>query len=343
VKALVVREDHQLEMRDIPKPDAGRFEALVKIEACGICSTTDNEIIRGTQPYHRGYPCLLGHEAVGKVISVGPEVKRFRVGDRVTRPVGIWPGASREGLISGWGGFAEYGVVRDRKAMASAGDSSLLQDYTALRQNVVPSGTTVKQAVASIALAETLSWTRQLPPLAGKNVCVAGTGIAGLSIVMWARLLGAKTIVILGRRAERIALGKELGADIGVNVREQDPIAALKGNLEVDLFLEAAGTQDQLRVGCSIVRPGGAIAVYGVPPDGKYDLEWKWLPSDVRFLQPTAEEHLAYADVVGMIIKEKVPVDKIMTHEWPLAEFDAAFTAVRGGGVIKGMLAMPGA
>jgi threonine dehydrogenase-like Zn-dependent dehydrogenase len=316
---------------------------LVKIKACGICSTTDTEIIRGTQPYHKGYPCLLGHEAIGEVISVGSAVTHFHLGDRVTRPVAIWPGTSRDGLISGWGGFAEYGIVRDRQAMEKAGDPTAASDYTALRQNPIPKGLSLSEAVAAIALAETLSWTRHLPPLAGKSVCVAGTGIAGLSIIFWAKTLGAKTVIALGRRTQRIALAMGLGADHGLNIHDADPPSAVKELTAggADFFLEVAGQTDQLRVGCSLIRPGATIAVYGVPPNGKYDLEWAWLPSDVRFLKSPADEHLAFNDVAEMIRHKKIPVNKLMTHQWPLAEFDAAFKAVRGGEVVKGMLVMP--
>jgi threonine dehydrogenase-like Zn-dependent dehydrogenase len=344
VRALVVSEDHRLELRDIPQPKPGKFEALVKIKACGICSSTDSEIIRGTQPYHKGYPCLLGHEAIGEVISVGSGVKRFRPGDLVTRPVGIWPGTSRDGLISGWGGFAEFGIVRDKDAMANAGDASAADDYTALRQNVIPRGLTLSQAVGSIALAETLSWTRHLPDLQGSTVCVAGTGIAGLSIIFWCKFLGAKTVIVLGRRSERIGLSLGIGADHGVNIRERDSATAVKeltAGRGVDFFLEAAGQSDQLRVGCSLIRGGGTIAVYGVPSEGKYDLDWQWIPSDVRFLKPPAEEHLAYAEVANMILQHKIPIERLMSHQWPLAEFDAAFAAVHGGAVVKGMLVMP--
>jgi threonine dehydrogenase-like Zn-dependent dehydrogenase len=315
----------------------------VKIKACGICSTTDTEIIRGTQPYHKGYPCLLGHEAIGEVISIGPNVKRFHPGDMVTRPVGIWPGASRDGLISGWGGFAEYGIVRDRQALADSGDTTANDDYTALRQNVVPKGLTVSEAIASIALAETLSWSRHLPALAGKSICVAGTGIAGLSIVFWAKMLGAKNVIVLGRRKERIDLVRALGADHGVNIREQDAAPAVKQLTGggADLFLEAAGHADQLRVGCSLLRPGGTIAVYGVPPAGKYDLDFQWLPSDIRFLKPPADEHLAFDEVAALVLQKKVPVSKLMTHHWPLSDFDTAFAAIARGEVVKGMLVMP--
>ena len=343
MQVLAVNDEHRLELRDIPKPRLAPFTALVKIKACGICSTTDSEIIRGTQPYHKGYPCLLGHEAVGEVIDVGEGVTKFRPGDWVTRPVGIWPGTSRDGLISGWGGFAEYGIVRDGEAMARAGDPSMRDDYTAVRQNVIPARVDAATAVLSISLAETFSWSRNLPSLEGKQVCIAGTGIAGLSLVIWSKLLGAKKVIVLGRRDERLQLGSALGADHGVNVQAHDTIAAVReaSGGGVDIFLEAAGQKDQLHVGCSVIRSGGTIAVYGAPPKGFYELQYSWLPSDVRLMRPSADEHMAYADVLSLLQAGKVPIEKLMTHRWPLSEYASAFAAISAGEVVKGMLVMP--
>jgi threonine dehydrogenase-like Zn-dependent dehydrogenase len=340
MKALIVTDSLQLTMGDISAPTPGPFEALVKIRACGICSSTDSEIIRGTQPFLKNYPCLLGHEAVGEVVSVGSDVKRFHVGDVVTRPAGIWPGTTRDGLVSGWGGFTEFGIVRDRDALAAAGDPSAQSDYTALRQNVVPDGLGIEQAVLAIALAETLSWTRQLPDVAGKQICVAGTGIAGLGIVLWLKQAGAKRIIVLGRRAERLQLACTLGADHGVNIRSEDPSTAVKELTQggADLFVEATGQSDQLRVGCSTLRNGGAVAVYGVPPNGHYELNWNWFPNDIRYLRPTTEEHLAYDDVATLILEKKIPTEMLMTHRWPLRDYGNAFSSVWRGEVVKGML-----
>lgn len=131
---------------------------MVKILACGICSTTDSELIRGTQPYHDHYPCVLGHEAIGEIVEIGAGVTNFKPGDWVTRPTALFPGTMRDGLSSAWGGFAQLGVVRDQAAMCAAGDHSMGSDYTALRQNVVPREMGLQAAVLSIALAETLSW-----------------------------------------------------------------------------------------------------------------------------------------------------------------------------------------
>ncbi|MCC7349014.1 MAG: alcohol dehydrogenase catalytic domain-containing protein [Phycisphaerales bacterium] len=340
MKGLIVTADHRLELQDLPEPKAGPYDALVKIRACGICSTTDREIIKGRQPYHNVYPCLLGHEAIGEVIRVGDKVRTFKVGDLVTRPNAIWPGQQRDGLASGWGGFAQVGLVRDRRAMEADGDHSLANDYTALRQNLVPAGTTIKQAVLAIALAETSSWLRHVPSVAGQTVCVGGTGIAGLSIALWCKLAGARRVIILGRRDERLQLSRDIAADQTINVTKADPTEVIRKEFPQGIYLycEAVGQKDQLRIGISLLKQGGTLAVYGVPPDQHYDLSWKWLPGDIRLMQPPAEEHLAYDWAIDLMRRGIIPVEKLLTHSWPLEQFQTAFDAVASGDVVKGML-----
>jgi 2-desacetyl-2-hydroxyethyl bacteriochlorophyllide A dehydrogenase len=343
MKGLVVTPDHQLEMREITQPQPGPFEALVKILACGICSTTDSELIRGTQPNHRQYPCLLGHEGIGEVIEAGSEVKNFKPGDWVTRPVGILPGAVRDGLTSAWGGFSEYGLVTDVKAMAAAGDHSMDEDYTALRQNVLTDGRAVglKASVLSIALAETKNWSDTLA-MAGKTVCVNGTGIAGLSLTLWAKLAGAKQVIVLGRRTERLQLARELGADEVIQIRNLSEIEIVRSLSHggVDFFIEATGARDQMQVAVRTLRSGGTVAVYGVAPNGSFHLDWTWFPADIRFTQHEPREQDARAEVTMLIREGKVPVEKLMTHQWPLHQFQDAFDAVAGGKVVKSMLLM---
>lgn len=341
MKALVVTSNHTLELRKIAPPQPGPFEALVKILACGICSTTDSELIRGTQPYHNQYPCLLGHEAIGAVIIIGEKVKNFKLGDWVTRPVGIQPGTTREGLTSAWGGFTEYGLVTDYKAMADAGDYSMSVDYTALRQNVLEEGQQIglRASVLSIALSETFNWSQCLA-MAGKTVCVNGTGIAGLSLTLWAKMAGAKQLIVLGRRTDRLRLARELGASDVVNSREQDAIEAV-GSLSdggVDFFIEATGAPSQMETAIRSLRGGGTLAVYGVAPNGCYELDWAWLPTDIRIMQHEPQEQLARADVVNLIAAGKIPVDKFMTHEWPLEKYQEAYDTVHTGQVVKSML-----
>jgi threonine dehydrogenase-like Zn-dependent dehydrogenase len=342
MKALVVTEGHQLELRDLPRPQPGPYEALVRIKACGICSTTDREIIAGTQPYHRDYPCVLGHEGIGEIVETGAKVRAFRPGDWVTRPVSIWPGARRDGLASGWGGFAEYGFVRDWRAMEADGDPSARGDYTAQRQIVVPrEGLDLSQAVLAISLAETASWFWQLPPVGGGSVCVAGTGIAGLSAAIWAKMGGARRVVVLGRRQERLELARELTADAGVNVKEGNAAqAVLDSSGRIDLFIEAAGQPELLRLAVAVLRPGGTFARYAVKPGGGYILPDGGLPDDIHLMAPSPNEHLAYDWAIGLLRRGTIPSSRLMTHRWPLGEYASAFGAIAAGEVVKGMLAI---
>lgn len=341
MKALIVTEQHQLDLREIPSPKPGPYEALVKIKACGICSTTDRELIAGTQPYNKDYPCVLGHEAIGEIVKTGAKVRTFKPGDWVTRPVSIWPGTRRDGISSAWGGFAEYGFVRDQRAMAADGDSSASCDYTAQRQNVVPrEGLSLNEAVLAISLAETASWFWHLPPVGGRSVCVAGTGIAGLSTAIWAKLAGARRVVVLGRRQERLDLACNLTADAGVNVNATDVAQAVTRSGKMDLFIEAAGQPELLRIAVAVLRGGGTFARYAVKPKGGYLLPEGGLPDDIQMMSPGADEHLAYDWAAGLLKRGTIAASKLMTHRWPLSEHGKAFEAVAAGQVVKGMLTM---
>lgn len=341
MKSLVVTEQHALALRDIPAPAAGPYEALVKVRACGICGTTDREIIKGTQPYQKDYPCVLGHEAIGEVVEIGAKVRSFKKGDLVTRPVAIWPGTARDGLFSGWGGYAEYGIVRDRIAMAADGDASLEGDYTALRQNVVPAGTSVREACAALSLAETASWTWNVPPVANRNVVIAGTGSAGFSIALWCKFAQAKNVVVLGRRDERLSAARVFGADAVVNVRRADPASAVSGILgaKVDIFIEAAGAKENLTLGPAMLADGGVFALYGVFQGMESDIaRFKEINRDILFMQLPANEHLAYRWTCDMIRRKHIPVAAFMTHSFPVADYQKAFAALERGDVVKGMI-----
>lgn len=341
MNALIVTEDHKLELQNISPPEPEHFQALVKILACGICSTTDSELIKGNQPYHNEYPCLLGHEGIGEVVTLGDGVKNFKIGDWVTRPAGILPGTYRDGLSSAWGGYTEFGLITDIKAMADSGDHSMDEDYTGLRQNVLEHGKEIglEASVLSIALAETYNWTEKLE-MKDKSVCVNGTGIAGLSCALWAKIAGAKQVIVLGRRNERLNLAKELGADTTINLRETEPMEEIRKLLPgcVDVFIEATGVPSQMETAIRSVKNSGTLGVYGVAPGDKYELDWRWLPVDIRITRHEPQEHLARVPVEKLILDGKIPVGKLMTHQWPLGKFTDAFDAIHKGEVVKGML-----
>ena len=115
MKAAVVEGAGQLVVREVPLPVMGPYSALVRIEACSICNSTDLKIIERHFVSQIPVPLILGHESVGTVVERGPKVRRYALGQRVLRP-GAEYDLARVGIASAWGGFAQYGLVTDLAA-----------------------------------------------------------------------------------------------------------------------------------------------------------------------------------------------------------------------------------
>ena len=118
MKALSVDQNGKLEVCDVPKPVYGDCQALVKTLSCGVCNGTDMKLIHGSFKNMTHYPMLLGHEAVGQVVEKGKYVTSFEIGDIVLLPF-LYGDVGK--YSSGWGAYAEYGIVGDAKAYISHG------------------------------------------------------------------------------------------------------------------------------------------------------------------------------------------------------------------------------
>lgn len=330
MKALLVPEKGRLELGEIVPPVPGPYDALVRMECCGICNSTDAKLIDGTMFWAPPFPFVLGHESVGTVIEIGPKVRTFKLGDQVTRPLAFWPG-TRTGLHVAMGGFSERGVVRDGRAMAGDGDASLANDYNVQRQNVVPEGLSARDAALAISLSECASVLRHLPPLAGKRVVIAGTGIAGLAFTLWCKRAGA-FVVTLGRRDERLEAAKTVGADVAVNTSGADWVGqVLRATVgPADGLIEATGDARLAEQMLALLHEDGFASAYGVPPTGTaYDGRWK---------KSVVEEHLSFGEVAGLLARGVVKPEWFVSHEWDMGEVVAAFDQVRRGEIIKGFV-----
>lgn len=270
MRALIVPATGELQVADVPRPEPRPGEALVRVLACGVCTSTDWKVINGQMPWAGPPPFVLGHESVGEVVEVGPGVTALKPGDRVTRPV--FP--EGEPLGTAFGGFAEYGIVADPRAQRS---TERINDYNRDRQRVIPNGLSADATALSISLAETASVVNALPDLSGRSVAVAGTGIAGLSLTVWAKAADA-WVVTIGRRDKRLARASLLGADATVNSSSHDVVdatlAAAGG--AIDGVLEAIGDTAFADRLARLVKPDGWLVAYGAPPSGRaFDERWR--------------------------------------------------------------------
>jgi len=337
MKAVVVASPGVVEIREIPQPVPRQDEALVRIEACGLCGTTDRYIVEGHQPHHRTdwYPAVLGHESVGVVESIGGDVKKFRVGDRVTRPLAIWPGTQRDGLWSAWGGFAEYGIVRDSQE----------SDYNVARQHVISPDLSVEQAVAAISYAEVASWAEKLGKLNDQVILIGGTGFAACVMCQCVRAAGARLIIALGRSPKKFPWVLRNGATHAVALDEsfRQNVKVATGGVGADWFLDAAGHQTVFESGLQCLRPGGKAAIYGAPDGFAYRLPLGSLGGQdfsVHYLSP--QDDVYFAETCRRMKARSLQTDLTQTHVWRgLESLPAALAAQAAGDVLKGIVLLP--
>lgn len=263
MRGIVAAGDGKVEIvRDVPMPETGPYEALVKMKSCGFCNGTDFHIIHGEMPVAvDSFPTLLGHEGVGDIVELGSKVRNYKVGDRIMNPIiKIMPGTP---YGCTWGAMCDYGIVQDQKAMLDDGmDISLLNP----RQSEcvrIPSHFDVIDGGCLITLNECFSAARNFD-VADKDVLVYGAGPMGLATMKYMRYLGAKTIVVIDGVEERLELAKTLsGADETINYVKTDKKEALKGRV-FDRVIDIVGLTSILIEGSHLLKPYGIVGSMGV-------------------------------------------------------------------------------
>lgn len=249
-------------VRDVPVPEIGPYEALVRMKSCGFCNGTDFHIIRGEMSVEvDSFPTLLGHEGVGDIVELGSKVKNYKIGDRIMNPIiRIMPG-TKYGCT--WGAMCDYGLVQDQKAMIDDGVEESRLNQRQLECVQIPSDFDVIDGGCLITLNECFSAAKNFD-VAGKDVLVYGAGPMGLATMKYMRYLGAKTIVAIDGVEERLELAKTLsGVDETINYTKVDKKEALEGRL-FDRVIDIVGLTSILLEGSHLLRPYGIVGSMGV-------------------------------------------------------------------------------
>lgn len=271
MKAAVVTDfTKPLELRELPNPEPGPGQVLVRIETSGLCHT-DIHAAHGDWPVKPTTPFTPGHEGVGIVEKLGEGVLNRRVGDRVAIPwlghacgqchycVTGWETLCEQQLNSGYsidGCFAEYAVA-DADYVVAVPDSVTPYDAAPLTCAGVTTYKALK--VACVRPAE--------------RVAIFGVGGLGHLAVQYARIMGA-TVIAVDVEDEKLSLASELGADHVVNAAEEDPVAAIEAFGGCDVAVVLAVIPKVFEQAFASLRRGGRLVCVALPPekDGPMDL-----------------------------------------------------------------------
>jgi threonine dehydrogenase-like Zn-dependent dehydrogenase len=260
MQAAVVYGDGTLEVRAVPLPEIGPYQALVRLSWGATCAGTDQRVIEGGHPNPIAYPAILGHESVGRAVRLGEKVRSFREGALLAR-VGT-PPLPQVGLGVCWGGFAQYGVATDWRAMEA--DGLLREQWDRARvQQVIPDDVDEQSTPMFITWRETLSYTDRVGVKQGDQVLVAGSGANALAFIAHCAYAGAR-VVSLGsakRSQDALDLGAAAALDYASAQLERDLAGAFPDGL--DLILDAVGHPANTNAALPLLRGGGTVAVYG--------------------------------------------------------------------------------
>lgn len=344
--AGVVSRFGEVNAQEVPMPKIGDYDALVKIAACAFCNGTDSHIIEGTFPFLSPLPVILGHESVGQVVELGSKVRNYKNGDFIFRPMAVYRDVPDAPNIS-WGGFAEYGIVSDGKAMMEDNADNPLSGSWPMQQ-IIPEGISPVEATTLITVKETLSSLRIAKFEAGKSVLIFGSGPVGMSFALCGRLLGASMIALIGRRSERLKQTMDFGVDVTIDASKEDIIPRareLTNGKGFDLVVEAIGDYGLVNLAAKTVARNGTVGLYGVPPVSReefqqFQLDSRGTPGNwsLTFINP--DEPSTHDIVCGWAKHDLLPMKRFITHTMSLREIHKAFEIVKGGEAIKVVLTM---
>src|SRR3954467_6021878 len=269
MRATLMHRAHGVSVENVP--DAGirqPTDVVIRITRACICGSD-------LWPYNDG-PNVegqrMGHEAIGVVEDVGPDVQTIRRGQVVIMPFVNSDGTClfcEEGLPAAcvhrnfFGNGGELDGAQAEALRIPMADGTLYPIEVGEDDALMPSLPTLADVMGTGHHAAVVARVRP-----GGTVAVVGDGAVGICGVLAAKRLGAEQIIIMGRHQDRIALAKEFGATDVVSERGEEGIERLRqitGGFGVQSVLECVGTEQAMDTSMGIVRPGGAVGRVGVP------------------------------------------------------------------------------
>ncbi|MBI2957857.1 MAG: alcohol dehydrogenase catalytic domain-containing protein [Chloroflexi bacterium] len=331
MRVAVYYSNRDVRLEHRPAPEIGHGEALMRIEASGICGSDVMEWYRKDK-----VPLVLGHEVAGTVTEVGPGVGRLRPGDRIAVAHHV-PCNTCHYCLTGHhtacdtlratnfdpGGFAEF--VRLPAINVDRGVFHL------------PDNVSFEEATFVEPLACVLRGQRQAGMRPGASVLVIGSGIAGLLHVHLARALGAGPIAATDISDYRLAMARSLGADAALGAGEDIParLRELNQGRLADTVIVCTGALTAIGQALKSVERGGAVLLFAPTAPGATiplsinDFFWR---NDVTLTTTYAGSPADYQDALDLIHRRRVNVVDMITHRLPLAETGEGFKLVAEAG-----------
>ncbi|MFE1907774.1 L-threonine 3-dehydrogenase [Streptomyces gardneri] len=331
MKALVkLNAEPGLWLTDVPEPETGPGDVLIKVKRTGICGTDLH--IRSWDGWAQktiATPLTIGHEFVGEVVSVGRDVSDIAVGDLVSGEGHLVCGKCRNCLAG------RRHLCRATVGLGVGRDGAFAEYVALPASNVWVHRVPVDLDVAAIfdpfgnAVHTALSF-----PLVGEDVLVTGAGPIGIMAAAVAKHAGARNVVITDVSEERLALARKTGVSLALNVAEQtiadgQRILGLKEGFDVGL--EMSGNPHAMRDMVANMTNGGKIAMLGLPSED-FAVDWaKIVTSMITVKGIYGREMFETWYAMSVLLEAGLDLSPVITGRYDYTDFEAAFDDAASG------------
>jgi threonine 3-dehydrogenase len=331
MRALVkARAERGLWLEDVPEPEYGINDVLIRVRRTGICGTDVHiyqwdEWAQQTIPV----PMVIGHEFVGEIAAVGSNVSDFHVGDLVSGEGHVVCGRCRNCLagrrhlcahtsgvgVNRPGAFAEYITLPM---------TNIWRHHQGVPEEIAaifdPFGNAVHTALAF--------------PVLGEDVLICGAGPIGLMAIPIVRHAGARFVVVTDLNPFRLDLARRMGATIAADPREL-PVAQIQKQLGMqegfDVGLEMSGSHAAFREMIDNMAHGGRIAVLGLPSK-PMETDWHKIIFNMLTLRGIyGREMYETWYKMSVLVTSGVDISPVITHRFSYKDYEQGFAAMIGG------------
>ncbi len=338
MKALVkAHAERGLWLQDVPEPEPGINDVLIKVHKTGICGTDLHiykwdDWARQTIPV----PMVVGHEFVGEVIRVGSNVSDFHAGEIVSAEGHVVCGRCRNCLAG------RRHLCKDTVGIGVNRPGAFAEFISVPMTNVWHHRDGVDEEVAAIfdpfgnAVHTALAFE-----VLGEDVLITGAGPIGIMAIPVAKHAGARHVVITDVNDYRLDLARQMGATVALNVTNGslDEVQRDLGMKEgFDVGLEMSGNPSALRSMVDHMCHGGKIAMLGIP-SSPIEIDWNKVIFNMLTIKGIyGREMYETWYQMSVMLESGLNLKPVITHRFPYTEFEQGFTAMESGSCGKVVL-----
>ena len=318
MKALSLESYNNFSYIDVPDPDFGDNDVLIRVNSCGICGS-DVHGMDGSSG-RRIPPIIMGHEAAGTVESVGSNVSNWKPGDRVTFDSTIYCGECK------FCDLQQVNLCEDRRVIGVSPGTyrqhGAFAEFVSIPARILyrlPDNVPFEEAAFVEPVSIALHGVNRIPRVKSKSAVVIGSGMIGLLVIQALKLRGASNIIAVDLDEKKLKKAIELGANYGLlsNENTVSSIHEITGG-GADIALEVVGMTPTLNLAIESTRKGGNIGLIG-NIEAKTDFPLQSVVTRELTLYGSCSSNGEYEEALNLISKGEIKVRELISSIAPLS------------------------